>query len=63
MEVKRITDVSLGAKLPTAGRFFVIFGKLAIYCHWITICLEPFEKTRFLTFESQLKKLNCSILL
>ena len=23
------------------------------------MCSEPFERTRFLTFESQLKKLNC----
>ena len=23
------------------------------------MCLEPFERTRFVTFERQLKKLNC----
>ena len=26
-------------------------------------CVEPFESTRFLIFESRLKKLNCLILL
>ena len=41
------------------------FGKKAILLHWITLrtYLEPFESTRFLTFESQLKKLSCSVLL
>ena len=47
-----------GAKPLAAGRFFVIFWKKNYFqCHWITFCTcsEPFERTRFLTYESQLK--------
>ena len=77
--LKRITDWSLGAESPAAGgyeglrekppaaeRFFVILWKKnTIDWHLITFCTcsEKFESTRFLTFQSQLKKLNCSILL
>ena len=53
----------LGAKLPAAGQFF---GKKTLFkYHWITFrkYVEPIESTRFLTFESQLKKLSCPVLL
>ena len=42
---------------PAAGRFFV-FGYFNSI--WIIFCtfLEPFEITKFLRFESQLKKSN-----
>ena len=58
----------MGAKPPAVGRFFVMFWKKS-YCILMPLDLisqvlsEPFESTRFLTFESQLKKLNCIILL
>ena len=54
------------AKPPAAGQFFVIFWRKKLFCyHWITFRTysEPFESTRFLTFESQLNKLSCSVLL
>ena len=72
--LKRIIDEveggngGLGAKLSAAGRFFVIFlEKLAILMpvehnlHVFTTILKNYS--RFLTCESRLKKLNCSILL
>ena len=46
-------------------KIFVIFGKNSFFdAIWITFCtfLKPFKRTRFLKFENQLKKLNCSIL-
>ena len=44
----------LGAKLSAAGRFM---EKKLFQCHWITFCtcFKAFEKTEFLTSESQLK--------
>ena len=45
MSFKHIANGGLGAKPPEAGDTF-------------RTCLEPFERTRFLTFKSQLKKLN-----
>ena len=74
--LKRITAGSLGAESPPAGGYegevlscWTIFcnslEKNIIYWHWITFrtCSKKFESTRFLTFQSQLKKLNSSILL
>ena len=55
-----------GGEAPSRWAIFCNFlNKKAILCHWITFrkCSEPFESTRFLTFESQLKKSNCLILL
>ena len=45
---------------PAAGRFFIIFKKkMGIYFNAIRITFrtfsEPFERTKFLMFESQLK--------
>ena len=31
MQLKRITDGGLGAKLPAAGRFFVVFWKKSYF--------------------------------
>ena len=55
----------LGAKPPAAGRFLKVFGKKIFKSHWITFCTssEPFQRTRFLTFQSQSKKFSCLILL
>ena len=55
----------LGAKPPAAKRSFVSFWKnKPFFCNWTKFrrFSETFKKTRFLTFESQLKKLNRSIL-
>ena len=52
--------------LQLLGDFFVIFRKKKLFqYHCITFhtYLEPFQNTRFLTFESQLKKLSCLVLL
>ena len=51
----------MGAEPPAAGRrFFVIFWKENGYFKAIRITFrtfsEPFERTKFLMFESQLKK-------
>ena len=57
--LKRITNGGLGAKPPAAVRFFAMFcTKTLFQCHWITLPTysEKFEKNKFLTFESQLKK-------
>ena len=47
-------------ELPAAGRFFVSFWKKNGYFNAIRIAFrtfsEPFEGTKFLMFESQLKK-------
>ena len=54
--LKRITHEGLGPKPQVLGNFF---GKKAILMpYWITfrMCSESFERTKFLTFESQLKK-------
>ena len=48
----------LGAKAPSRWAIFSNFLKKKLFsCHWITFrtCLEPFKRTRFLTFEHQLK--------
>ena len=68
MQLKRLTEGGLGAKPPATGRIFVIFLKNKSYfviigSHFARTCLQPFVATRFLTFESQLKKLNCSVLI
>ena len=51
----------MGAEPPAAGRFFVIFWKENGYFSAIRITFrtfsEPFERTKFLMFESQLKNL------
>ena len=44
---------------------FCVFGKKKLFkSHWITFrtSSEPFQRTRFLTFQSQSKKFSCSIL-
>ena len=50
----------MGAKPPAAGQFFVIFWKENGYFNAIRITFrtssEPLERTKFLMFESQLKK-------
>ena len=49
----------LRVKPPVAGPFFKLFGKNSSFnAIWITFCTvsEPFEITKFLRFESQLKK-------
>ena len=71
--LKRIIDEveggnrGLGAKHSAAGRFFVIFlEKLAIlmpFEHNLHVFTTILKNYRFLTCESRLKKLNCSILL
>ena len=57
----------LGAKPPAAGRFLYVFGKKAILIPLDHIShvfeRKPFERTRFLTLQSQLKNFNCLILL
>ena len=55
--LKRITDGGLGPKPQLLCNFL---EKKLFICHWITfgMCLEPFERIRFLTFESQLKKIK-----
>ena len=70
-EVYRNSNASqtgiLGAQLPAAGRFFVIFWKkkavLTPLDYISHVFRAPFKSSRFLTFESQLKKLSCSVLL
>ena len=53
----------LAAKPPKAGRFFEKQAILnAIGLHFARV-QGHLKTTRFLTFESQLKKLNCLILL
>ena len=72
VQLKRITDGGpeakppaaggyggLRAKPPVAGRFFKIFlENVTLLMPWITFrtLSEPFETTKFLRFESQLKK-------
>ena len=50
----------MGAEPPAAGRFFVIFWKENGYFKAIRITFrtfsDQFERTKFLMFESQLKK-------
>ena len=55
----------LGAKPPVAGRFLKVFGKKLFKSHWITFrtSSQSFERGRFLTFQTQLKKFDRSILL
>ena len=54
----------VGTKLPEGIVDFLKNKLLHFKCHWIIFraCLQPFERTRFLPLESQLKKLNCSLL-
>ena len=56
-----------GGEAPSLWPIFCGFleKKDILMPFWITfrMCLEPFDRTRFLTFESQLKKLNYSTLL
>ena len=60
-----MAEEGLGAEPPPAGRFLYVFGKKAILIDWIAFhtCSKPIERTKFLTFESESKKFNCSILL
>ena len=55
----------LGVKPQDAGRFLCFWKKKLFKSHWITFraSSQSFERTRFLTFQSQSKKLSCSILL
>ena len=55
MLLKRIIEEGLGAKPTQAERFF---EKNKLFNAFRTHS-ELIERTRFLTFESQLKKLNC----
>ena len=53
-----------GCEGEAPGRFASFLKKNSYFSAiWITFrtCLEPFETTKFLRFESQLKKLNCSV--
>ena len=47
------------------GDFCKFLEKKLFTSHWITFrtSSEPFQRTRFLTFQSQSKKFSCSILL
>ena len=54
-----------GGKAPSRWAIFVSFWKKKLFkSHQITFCMssEPFQRTRFLTFQSQSKKFSCSIL-
>ena len=59
-----ITDGDLGTGPPAAGGYGQIFENFCNFSYFnafrITFCpfLEPFERTEFLRFEGQLKKLN-----
>ena len=55
----------LGAKPPPLDDFCKFLEKKLFKSHWITFrtSSEPFQRTRFLTFQSQSKKFSCSILL
>ena len=59
--LKRIADRGLGPKPQLLGNCFTIFGKKsyfnAIGSHFVGV-QEPFERTRFLTLESRLKKIK-----
>ena len=46
------------------GRFVSFWKKKLFKSHWITFrtSSEPFQRTRFLTFQCQSKKFSCSIL-
>ena len=63
MQLKRVTDGGLGAS-PIRKAIFCIKKKAILMpLDHILHVLELFERTRFSIFESQLKQLNCSILL
>ena len=54
-----------GGKAPSRWAIFVSFWKKKLFkSRWITFrtSSEPFQRTRFLTFQSQSKKFSCSIL-
>ena len=55
-----------GSEAPSRWAIFREFleKKAILLPHWIPFrkYSKPFESTRFLTFESQLKKLSCSVL-
>ena len=57
--VSKLVQLKHVTESPAAGRFFVIKKKNG-YFKWIRITFlnfsEPFERTKFLMFESQLKK-------
>ena len=64
VQLKHITDGGLGAEPPEVGQFF--FEKQAILMPLDNIphVFKAIGRNyKFLAFESQLKKLNCSILL
>ena len=77
--LKRYTDGGLGAEPPGAGGYMGVWRQspqpLGNFCKflekklfkslWITFrtSSQPLERSRFLTFQSQSKKFNCSILL
>ena len=56
VSLKRITEGGLGANSqPPEAIELADFSKASNFkCHWIAFrtCSEPFEKTKFLTFES-----------
>ena len=56
MLLKRVTDG--GQQLLDAMEIKSYFNAIGF-----SMCSEPLERTRFLTFERQSKKLDCSILL
>ena len=57
--------VGAGGNAPSRLAIFVSFWKKKLFkSHWIAFraSSEPFQRTRFLTFQSQSKKFRCSIL-
>ena len=60
VQLKRNINGGLGAK--SLVNFWKKSYFNAIGSHFSGVQRSPFERTRFFTFESQLKKLNCSIL-
>ena len=61
-----VSQTGAGGGTPSRWAIFVSFWKKKLFkSHWITFrtCSKPFQKTRFLTFESQSKNFTCSFLL
>ena len=58
---KILTDQRVNEKVSFVINELTINGLAPTYA--FRKCSEPFESPRFLTFESQLKKSNCFILL
>ena len=65
MPIEKIGFGGWGQRHQQLGDFFVIFGKNSYFNDILIICstfIEPFKRTKFLTFERQTKKSNCSVL-